>query len=140
MIGFEVEGLILIVGAVLVISRHAGFEPGTPAKVGFVIGAVALQAVLPVLGHATMVKVLRWMILPFVALYLALLILSWTHINTGVRPATPATWQLWTAGLRSLGLAGQSAEMTTRATSPKTPRQRESSVGFSSPRHFRKSC
>ena len=107
MIGFEVEGLILIVGAVLVISRHAGFEPGTPAKVGFVIGAVALQAVLPVLGHATMVKVLRWMILPFVALYLALLILSWTHINTGVRPATPATWQLWTAGLAfAIALSG----------------------------------
>ena len=36
-IGFEVEGLILIVGAALVLQTKAGFAGGTPAKVIFVL-------------------------------------------------------------------------------------------------------
>ena len=39
-IGFEVEGLILIVGAALVLMIKAGFLPGSPAKVILVIAAV----------------------------------------------------------------------------------------------------
>src|SRR5580658_7107615 len=58
-IGFEVEGLILIVGAALVLQGKAGFTGGTPAKVIFVIVAVVIQAVLPFLGHATILKNLR---------------------------------------------------------------------------------
>src|SRR5579862_5354128 len=58
-LGFEVEGILLIVGAALVLSIKAGFNPGNPTKVIFVIVAVAIQGVLPFLGHATMVRVLR---------------------------------------------------------------------------------
>ncbi len=65
-IGFETEGIILIVGAALVLGAKAGFDPGTPFKVVVILVAVAMQAVLPFLGHATMVKVLRYLILPFV--------------------------------------------------------------------------
>ena len=42
-IGFETEGLILIVGAGLVLTAKAGFLPGTPAKIAFIIVAVAIQ-------------------------------------------------------------------------------------------------
>src|SRR5271155_5287503 len=58
-IGFEVEGLILIVGAGLVLEIKAGFLPGDPSKVIFVIVAVLIQGILPFLGHATIVKTLR---------------------------------------------------------------------------------
>jgi nucleobase:cation symporter-1, NCS1 family len=97
-VGFEIEGLLLIVGAGLVLSGKAGFDPGKPAKVILVIVAVAVQFVLPFLGHATIVKVLRMLILPFVLLFVVLLIFVAPHITThGV--AHGADWQVYFAGL-----------------------------------------
>src|SRR6202021_1354488 len=46
-IGFEVEGLILIVGAALVLMIKAGYLPGSPAKVTLVIAPVFVQETLP---------------------------------------------------------------------------------------------
>ncbi len=109
MIGFETMGLILIVGASLILCEHAGLAVSNGLKVGLVVGAVAIQAILPVLGHATIVKVLRWLIAPFIAIYVALLVTSWSHVHTSLAPEHGATWQLWTAGLAfSFVLAGLS--------------------------------
>ena len=47
-IGFEVEGLILIVGAGLVLLVKGGYDPGDPAKVILVMAAVLIQGILPV--------------------------------------------------------------------------------------------
>ncbi|MGH9092724.1 MAG: purine-cytosine permease family protein [Acidimicrobiales bacterium] len=97
-IGFEVEGLILIVGAALVLGIKAGFSPGDPAKVAFVILAVLIQGVLPILGHATMVKTLRWLVLPFVVLFAVMLGFAVSHATThGV--AHGADWQTYLEGL-----------------------------------------
>jgi purine-cytosine permease-like protein len=98
-LGFEVEGLILIVGAALVLAAKAGFHAGTPLKVVLVLGAVGIQIILPFLGHATMVKVLKALIIPFGIVFLVLLGFSWSHAHTGIQPQYAATWQLWTAGL-----------------------------------------
>ena len=97
-VGFEVEGLILIVGAALVLAIKAGFDPGTAAKVVFVLVAVAIQFVLPFLGHATMVKVLRWLIVPFVVLFAVLAIFAGQHANLqGVKHG--ASWEVYLSGL-----------------------------------------
>jgi len=97
-IGFETEGLILIVGALLVLSLKAGFHPGTPAKVLFILAAVAIQIILPFLGHATIVKTLRLLIVPFVALFAVLLGFSagHTHLNA---VSHGAGWQVYMGGL-----------------------------------------
>src|SRR5665213_1810984 len=63
-LGFETEGLILIVGAGLVLSQMAGIHTSSGLKVAYIILAAAIQAVMPYLGHATMVKVLRALIIP----------------------------------------------------------------------------
>jgi purine-cytosine permease-like protein len=105
-IGFETEGLILIVGSVLVISAKAGFDPGTPVKVVAILVAVALQAVLPFLGHATILKVLRLLIIPFVILFavLAAILASHTHLNA---VHTGAGWQTFMVGLAfTIALSG----------------------------------
>jgi purine-cytosine permease-like protein len=96
-VGFEIEGLLLIVGAGLVLSGKAGFNPGDPAKVAMVIGAVVVQFVLPFLGHATIVKVLRALILPFVVLFIVLLIFVAPHAHTSGK--TYADWQVYFSGL-----------------------------------------
>jgi len=72
-IGFEIEGLILIVGVGLVLSTKAGFDPGTPAKAAIILAAVGIQFVLPFLGHATILKTLRALVLPFIVLFLVVL-------------------------------------------------------------------
>jgi nucleobase:cation symporter-1, NCS1 family len=97
-IGFEVEGLILIVGAALVLSIKAGFSPGDGAKVVFVLVAVGIQGVLPFLGHATIVKTLRVLTIPFLVLFAVLLGFAIPHATThGV--AHGADWQTYMEGL-----------------------------------------
>src|SRR5580700_3610467 len=76
-IGFEVEGLILIVGAALVLEIKAGFTPGDPAKVIFVIVAL---------------------VIPFIILFAVMLGYAIPHATThGV--AHGADWQTYMEGL-----------------------------------------
>jgi purine-cytosine permease-like protein len=105
-IGFEVEGLILIVGAALVLQIKAGFLPGDPAKVIFVIVAVLIQGVLPFLGHATIVKTLRALVIPFIILFAVMLGFAIPHATThGV--AHGADWQTYMEGLAfTIALSG----------------------------------
>jgi nucleobase:cation symporter-1, NCS1 family len=105
-IGFEVEGLILIVGAALVLGIKAGFSPGDPAKVVFVIAAVLIQGVLPFLGHATIIRTLRALVIPFVVLFAVLLGFAIPHATThGVTHG--ADWQTYMEGLAfTIALSG----------------------------------
>jgi NCS1 family nucleobase:cation symporter-1 len=75
-VGFEIEGIAFIVFAAIVLTSKAGFTAGTAAKVIFIILAVAIQAVLPTLGHAAVLKALRWLAIPFVVLFVVLAILT----------------------------------------------------------------
>ena len=105
-VGFEVEGLILIVFAGLALASKAGFAPGTPAKVALVLGAVAVQFVLPFLGHATIVRVLRWLIAPFVVLFAVLAVFAAQHAHVRA-VAHGASWQVYLAGLAfTIALSG----------------------------------
>src|SRR5580692_8559310 len=105
-IGFEVEGLILIVGAGLVLMIKAGFLPGDPAKVVLVIVAVLIQGILPFFGHAAIVKTLRWLIVPFVILFAIMLGFAIPHAQLNAVPHG-AGWQLYMAGLAfTIALSG----------------------------------
>ena len=95
-IGFEVEGLILIVGAGLVLITKAGFSFGDPAKVILVLVAVLIQGILPFLGHATIVKSLRLLIVPFVILFAVLLGFAIPHAH--LHGAHSADW-VWLTGI-----------------------------------------
>jgi nucleobase:cation symporter-1, NCS1 family len=69
-VGFEIEGIALIVFAAIALAGEAGMRSvPTWLKVGFLVAAVAIQAVLPLLGHAAVVKVLRALAVPFIALF-----------------------------------------------------------------------
>lgn len=98
-IGFEVEGLILIVGAGLVLAHQGGLPASNWLKALLILGAVAVQVVLPFLGHATMARVLRWLIVPFVIIYVVLACFAAGHAHVSAPAASNVNWQLWTAGL-----------------------------------------
>jgi NCS1 family nucleobase:cation symporter-1 len=105
-VGFEVEGLILIVGVALVLAMKAGFHPGSPAKVVFILAAVGVQFVLPFLGHASILKTLRVLVVPFLVLFAVLLGLSATHIQLNA-VAHGAGWRTYTVGLAfTIALSG----------------------------------
>jgi purine-cytosine permease-like protein len=68
------------------------------------------MVILPYFGHATMVRVLRKLIVPFVLVYGMLLIFTTGHWHLNYRPASAGfNWQVYTAALAfSFTLAGLS--------------------------------
>ena len=98
-LGFETEGLILIVGAAIVLSEMGGIHVSSTLKVIFIVVAAAIQAVVPYLGHATMVKVLRALIIPFIAIFVVFAYYDLKHGTTHFKGSPYANWELYTAGL-----------------------------------------
>ncbi len=97
-VGFETEGLTLVVLAAVALTAKAGFHAGTPAKVVFILLAALIQTVLPFLGHATVVKTLRALIAPFIVIYVILAALTLHHAEFG-HVHHGANWQTFTVGL-----------------------------------------
>ena len=106
-IGFEIKGLILIVGAAMVLAIKAGFSPGDPAKAAFVVLAIVIQGVLPFLGHATILKTLRVLVVPFVVIFAVLLGFAVPHATVHGAGGGGASWQVWMEGLAfTIALSG----------------------------------
>jgi NCS1 family nucleobase:cation symporter-1 len=82
-VGFETEGLTLIVLACVALSAKAGWTAGTGGKIVFIIAAAAIQTVLPFLGYTTVVKVLQALVVPFCAIYAILAALTLGKANAG---------------------------------------------------------
>jgi purine-cytosine permease-like protein len=97
-LGFETEGLILIVGAAIVLFQLGGIHANSTLKVILIVIAAAIQAVMPYFGHATMVKVLRALIIPFVLIFAAFAYFSVKHGTTHVTPFVSG-WEVYMAGL-----------------------------------------
>jgi nucleobase:cation symporter-1, NCS1 family len=104
-VGFEIEGIALIVFAAILLTSKAGFTAGVAAKVIFIILAVVIQATLPLLGHAAVLKVLRYLAIPFVVLFAVLAGLSAGKVNLHV-PAHGASWGALTIFLALVISAG----------------------------------
>ncbi|MFL5863789.1 MAG: purine-cytosine permease family protein [Solirubrobacteraceae bacterium] len=84
-VGYETEGLALVVLAGLVLATKAGVHPSTSLKVGLIVVAAAIQLVLPLFGHRAMLRVLRLLVPPFVVLFvlLAIFALPKAHLGAG---------------------------------------------------------
>ena len=104
-VGFEIEGIALIVFAAILLTTKAGFTAGTPAKIIFIIVAIAIQAVLPLLGHAAVLQVLRWLAVPFIVLFAIMAVLATSKVNLHV-PAHGASWGAMTIFLALVIAAG----------------------------------
>lgn len=98
-LGFETEGLILIVGGAVVLTEMAGVHPSSTLKVIYIVVAAVVMMIVPYLGHATMVKVLRSLIVPFIVAYAGLAIFMAPHLHLALAASPYAHWELYTAGL-----------------------------------------
>ena len=142
-VGFEIEGIALIVFAAILLTSKAGFTAGVAAKVIFIILAVAIQAVLPLLGHAAVLKVLRWLAIPFIILFAVLAGLAAGKVNLHV-PAHGASWGALTIFLAlvisAAAWAGPRTATTTRGTCHQTPAGAASCSRSRSAERFRRCC
>jgi purine-cytosine permease-like protein len=97
-VGFEVEGVFLVVATVLFLfSRYGAALPDT-GKVAVVILAAAVQLVVPLFGHATLTKVLRYLSYVFIVLFAVLAVLVIQGLHSLSFDAT-ASWGDWTTAL-----------------------------------------
>ena len=103
-VGYETEGLALVVLAGLALASKAGVHSSTGLKVGLIVAAALIQLVLPLLGHGTMLRVLRLLVVPFVLLFvvLAILALPKAHLGAG----TDGSWEAMTGALALILSAG----------------------------------
>jgi NCS1 nucleoside transporter family len=104
-VGFEVEGIVIIVLIIEAMFSREGVSLGAGAKAAVIILAVAVQFVVPFLGHATITKVLRYLAYVFIVVFaiMAVLVLPHAHLNSLHQHTS---WWLWTTGLVLIVSAG----------------------------------
>ncbi len=104
-VGFEIEGTVLVVLIVQAMFRHEGVTLDDLGKVLVIVAAVAVQFVMPFLGHATITAVLRYLSFVFIAVFgiMACLVVPHAHVSTLHQHTS---WWLWTTGLVLIVSAG----------------------------------
>lgn len=113
-VGFEVEGLVLIVFVVEAMFARGGLHYGTGWKVVFIVATVLLQFVVPSLGHPTITKLLNYLSIVFIVVFAVMAILVLPHVDLGhlaatrraQHSATSASWQVVTTAAVLLISAG----------------------------------
>lgn len=104
-VGFEIEGLVLVVLVVEAMFAKGGVGVGDGLKVAIIVAAVALQFIVPFLGHATITKVLRYLSFVFIAVFVVMAILVIPHVHLSTFHAH-ASWPIWTTAVVLLVSAG----------------------------------
>ena len=103
-VGYEVEGLALVVLAGLALFGKAGVGSSTGLKIALIVVAAAIQLIMPLFGHRAMLRVLRMMVFPFVVLFVVLAILSVGKVHLGA--GHNGSWQVMFAALAVILSAG----------------------------------
>ncbi len=104
-VGFEVEGIVIIVLIIEAMFSREGTILDTGAKVVVIICAVAVQFIAPFLGHATITKVLRYLSYVFIVVFIIMAILVIPHAHLSALHQH-ASWWIWTTGLVLIVSAG----------------------------------
>lgn len=104
-VGFEVEGLALIVLVTVQMFHRGGVHSSTTLKAVIIVVAVAIQFVVPFLGHATITTVLRWLSVVFIGVFAIMAVLVVPHVNLS-HLHQHASWADWTTALVLLVSAG----------------------------------
>jgi NCS1 family nucleobase:cation symporter-1 len=104
-LGFEVLGLASVVLAALVLLGKVGIASSTATKVVVVALATIAQCVVPLVGHAAVVRFLKWLVPPFAAMFVLFGILAADkmHITSGGSNGSFATFAVGFALILSSG-------------------------------------
>lgn len=108
-VGFEIEGIVLVVLIVVTMFAHEGINLNDGGKAAVIIGAVVVQFIMPFFGHATIIKVLRYLSFVFIVVFaiMAALVIPHAHLaNEHLAKGFHDSWWIWTTGLVLIVSAG----------------------------------
>ena len=105
-VGFEIEGVYFVVVTVLLLFARGHTTLNGSGKVGIIILAVAVQAALPLLGHATISKIFRYMAYVFIVFFVVLAVFVFQRVHLSTFHVHPATLAVWTTALVLLTSVG----------------------------------
>src|ERR1700728_2896738 len=98
-VGFEIEGIYFVVATIILLFSLHGTNLDGPAKIVVIIFAALLQMVMPLLGHATISKVLRYLGYVFIVFFAVLAAFTLNRLHLSTFHAKPVTFAVWTTAL-----------------------------------------
>ena len=104
-VGFEIEGIVLIVLVTLALFARGGVGASTGLKLLVILAAVAIQFVVPFFGHAMITKTLRYLSFVFIVLFAVMAVLVVPHVNLA-HFHQQASWAVWTTAVVLIIAAG----------------------------------
>jgi len=105
-VGFEIEGIVIIVLVVEAMFSREGQSINTVGKALIIIGAVLVQFIMPFLGHATIKTILRYLSYVFIVVFIIMAFLVIPHAHLSALHGAHTSWWLWTTGLVLIVSAG----------------------------------
>src|SRR5580700_5401298 len=98
-VGFEIEGIYFVVATVILLFSMHGTTLDGPAKIVVIVLAALLQMVLPLLGHATISKMLRYLAYVFIVFFAVLAGFTFSRIHLSPFHVKPVSFAIWTTAL-----------------------------------------
>ncbi len=98
-VGFEIEGIFFVVATVILLFSLHGTKLDTAAKIIVIIIAALLQMVVPLLGHATISKILRYLAYVFIVFFAVLAGFTFNRLHLSTFHQKPVTFAVWTTAL-----------------------------------------
>jgi nucleobase:cation symporter-1, NCS1 family len=85
-VGFEIEGVFFVVATVILLFATHGTHLDTAGKWAVIIVAALVQMIIPLLGHATISKVLRYLAYIFIVFFAVLAGFTFNRLHTASFP------------------------------------------------------
>jgi NCS1 family nucleobase:cation symporter-1 len=98
-VGFEIEGIFFVVATVILLFSLHGTTLDGPAKIVVIILAALLQMIVPLLGHATISKVLRYLGYVFIVFFAVLAGFTFNKLHLSTVHIKPTSLAVWTTAL-----------------------------------------
>jgi nucleobase:cation symporter-1, NCS1 family len=98
-VGFEIEGIFFVVATVILLFSLHGTNLDGPARIGVIIVAALLQMIVPLLGHATITKVLRYLAYIFIVFFAVLAGFTFNKLHLSTVHIKPTSFAVWTTAL-----------------------------------------
>jgi len=105
-VGFEIEGVYFVVATVILLFSHYGTAVNAAGKIVIIILAVLIQMALPLLGHATISKILRYLAYVFIVFFAVLAAFTFQRLHLSTFHVHPATFAVWTTALVTITSVG----------------------------------
>jgi len=98
-VGFEIEGIYFVVATVILLFSLHGSKLDSAAKIAVIIVAALIQMILPLLGHATISKILRYLAYVFIVFFAVLAGFTFNRLHLSTFHPKPVSFAVWTTAL-----------------------------------------